>query len=65
MLSAKTGENMDRLVGRMRMEARRIVGTRTITLSLDDTKAIEDAYSSGRVISADYTDTGVVFTMRR
>ena len=33
MLSAKTGENMDRLVGRMRMEARRIVGTRTITLS--------------------------------
>ena len=55
-VSAKTGENLDRLILRMKEEACRLLSLATLTLAVSDSAAIEEVYRTRQVVSARYTE---------
>lgn len=63
-VSAKTGENLDRLIFRMKEEACRLLSLATLTLAASDSAAIEEVYRTRQVVSARYTENSVTFLLR-
>ena len=63
-VSAKTGENLDRLILRMKEEACRLLSLATLTLAASDSAAIEEVYRTRQVVSARYTENSVTFLLR-
>ena len=62
-VSAKTGENLAGLCSMIRSTALSLTGCRTVRLKVSDSAAIQELYAGKKVISADYTDDDVVFTI--
>lgn len=63
-VSAKTGENLDRLILRMKEETCRLLSLATLTLAASDSAAIEEVYRTRQVVSARYTENSVTFLLR-
>lgn len=63
-VSAKTGENLDRLILRIKEEACRLLSLATLTLATSDSAAIEEVYRTRQVVSARYTENSVTFLLR-
>ncbi len=62
-VSAKTGENLDRLILRMKEEACRLLSLTSLTLAASDSAAIEEVYRTRHVVSARYTENSVTFLL--
>ena len=62
-VSAKTGENLDRLILRMKEETCRLLSLATLTLAASDSAAIEEVYRTRQVVSARYTENSVTFLL--
>ncbi len=60
LLSAKTKENLETLKERIQQKALDIMGAGTITLSLEDSEAIDRVYREYKVLKADYNEKEVV-----
>lgn len=63
-VSAKTGEGLPLLKERMKELALPIMGMERKTIALCDSSAIEAAYKTGRIVSADYGQESVTFLLR-
>lgn len=63
-LSARSGENLETLKERIQQKTFEILGARSITLSVDDTNAIDSVYREYEVLKADYTEKEVIMHVK-
>ena len=63
-LSARSGENLETLKERIQQKTFEILGARSITLSVDDTNAIDSVYREYEVLKADYTEKEVIMYVK-